>query len=134
MSSRPCAGPFPGQPCPTRALVPVRRDSKTAARCPTCRTAWQQAKDGRRPMRRTYAEQQRRAQTVAEWVQANGYVCPGCPISNGNPHPADPTSNPLTAEHIKSFAETGNEHGPLSVMCQRGNSAGGARLARRAGG
>jgi 5-methylcytosine-specific restriction endonuclease McrA len=116
MPSRICRGPADGDPpCPTRALVPVRRGSKTAARCGPCRTAWQQAKDGRRPMRRTYAEQQRRAQQV----QAQPW-CSDCGATTD-----------LTAEHINPVATSGDEHGELVTLCRPCNSKRGARLARR---
>ena len=131
MPTRLCPGPTPGQPCPTRTLVTTRPGSKTAGRCSSCRGAWQRGKDARRPDRRTYAEQQRRRQTVADWVSAHGYLCPGCEPSNWQPHAADPTSNPLTAEHVEPFAATGNERGPLTVMCRQGNSSAGARLRRQ---
>lgn len=123
MPSRICAGPGNGQPCPTRQLIPVQRGSKTAARCPSCRTLWQQAKDGRRPMRRTYAEQQRRAQQVHDqpW-------CLDCGA----------TTN-LSAEHVEPVAVAVArgvpvevaEAGPLVTLCVSCNSKRGARFARR---
>lgn len=112
MPSRPCAGPAPGQPCPTRQLIPVQRGSKTAARCPSCRILWQQAKDGRRPMRRTYAEQQRRAQQV----QAQPW-CSNCGATTD-----------LTGEHLIPVAQGGNENGPLTTLCRSCNSKRGARF------
>ena len=109
----------------------ARPGAKSAARCGHCQPLWQQAKDSRRPERRTSAAITRNAQAVADWVATMGYVCPGSPGCGGQPHPADPERNPLTAEHLASFAETGDEAGPLGVLCLRGNSAGGARLASR---
>lgn len=126
-----CAGPAPGIPCPTRQLVHAQRGSKTAARCGYCQTIWQYAKDQRRPDRRSYAEQQRRRQAVAEWVAVMGYVCPGVKPLGHAPHAADPDRNPLTAEHIDAFALTHNERGPLTVLCRSINSALGARLVGR---
>jgi 5-methylcytosine-specific restriction endonuclease McrA len=115
MPTRPCAGPAPGQPCPTRQLIPILRGSKTAARCGYCRAQWQQAKDGRRPMRRTYAEQQRRAQQV----QAQSW-CSGCG-----------TTLDLTAEHLTPVAQGGSEDGPLTTLCRPCNAKRGARLGTR---
>jgi 5-methylcytosine-specific restriction endonuclease McrA len=113
MPTRPCAGPAPDQPCPTRQLISVQRGSKTAARCGYCRQQWQHAKDGRRPMRRTYAEQQRRAQQV----KAQPW-CSDCG-----------TTTNLTAEHIIAVALGGSEDGPLTTLCQPCNSKRGAKLA-----
>jgi hypothetical protein len=129
-ASRPCAGPAPRTPCPTRALVPARRDSGPAC-CPPCQRARHRAKDARRPQRHTYAETQRRARTVAEHVARYGQVCPGCPPSGWRPHPADPQRNPLTADHLHPPGAGYPEHGPLRVMCRKGNSTLGATVRRR---
>jgi len=112
MPTRICPGPSPGQPCPTRALVRARPGSRTAARCATCQPRWQHAKDQRRPDRRTYAEQQRRAQQV----QAQPW-CFDCGATED-----------LTAEHINSVGQGGSEDGPLITLCRPCNSKRGARL------
>lgn len=96
-------------------------------RCPTHRLAAERAKQARRPV--SWAERQRRARVVADHVHQHGYVCSGCPISEGRPHQADPDTNPLTADHYVPVAAGGPEDGPLRVMCRRGNSARGARAA-----
>jgi hypothetical protein len=127
MPTRPCGGPAPGRPCPTRQLVTARPGAKQPACCPACGTARQRAKDARRPERRTYGEQQRRRAAVAEHIARCGYVCPGCPPYGNHPHHADPVANPLTAEHLVPVGAGGSEDGPLSVLCRRGNSAKGAR-------
>jgi hypothetical protein len=129
--TRICSGPAKGVPCPARALVQARPSSKTAARCATCQPQWQQAKDNRRPERRAAAAIDRNRQAVEAWASEHGYVCPGSPDCGGQPHHADPVHNPLTAEHVGAVTLTGDEHGPVVVLCRRGNSGGGARLARR---
>ena len=126
MPTRPCAGPAPGLPCPTRQLLPARPGAKTAARCCYCRTQWQKTKDARRPDRRSYAEQERRRRTVATWIAEHGYQCPGIP-GQVAPHP----SHDLTAEHVDPVAITRNERGPLAVLCRPCNSKLGAALAKK---
>jgi hypothetical protein len=126
--TRPCLGPTPGVPCPTRTLV------STGIRCPACAATTQLRKDARRPLRRTAAETGRRRATVDTHVQDHGYRCPGSPWC-GPAHDADPQANPLTADHVESvtaamargvsYAQA--EAGPLVVLCRRGNSARGAR-------
>ncbi len=78
-------------------------------------------------MRRTYAEQQRRAQAVTDHVAAYGWQCLGLAGHEHQPHP----SRDLTAEHVDPVALSHNEAGPLMVICRSLNSALGARLARR---
>jgi hypothetical protein len=94
------------------------------ARCPQHRS--QPAGRRRRPGY-SWPERRRRAAVVANHIQLHGYVCPGCPLSDGQPHQADPDSNPLTADHYIAVGAGGPEDGPLRVMCRRGNSARGAR-------
>jgi hypothetical protein len=80
------------------------------------------------------AERTRRAKVVANHVQVHGYVCPGCPLSDSLPHPADPDRNPLTADHLIPVGPPhfGPEDGPLRVMCRAGNSSlGGSQRHRR---
>lgn len=98
-------------------------------RCPTHRLAEARRKRARRPGLGRHAEVIRRAAVVADHIHQHGYVCPGCPLSEGQPHQADPDTNPLTADHYVPVAEGGPEDGPLRVMCRRGNSARGAHAA-----
>jgi hypothetical protein len=130
MPTRPCAGPTPGRSCPTRQLVTARPGAKQPACCFGCQRERQRAKDARRPLRRTGAEQQRRRAAVAEHVAVHGYVCPGCPPYGNHPHFADPVTNPLTAEHVIAVGAGGPEDGPLRVLCRSGNSALGATVRR----
>jgi hypothetical protein len=126
-ATRPCAGPAPGRPCPTRKLVPRRGGPY----CPACQQTRQRArqhvKDARRPHLHDPAETRRRARTVAEHVRRYGQLCPGCPPSGWQPHPVDPQRNPLTADHLYPPGAGHPEHGPLRVMCRKGNSTLGAR-------
>lgn len=75
------------------------------------------AKRAKRPY--TYAEQQRRAETVRAWVQAYGYWCPGW---HTPPHP----SQDLTADHEIAVAVNGDERGELAVLCRSCNGRKGA--------
>jgi hypothetical protein len=93
------------------------------ARCPQHRSGPSRR---RRPAYNAQ-ERRRRARVVANHIELHGYVCPGCPLSEGRPHQADPDSNPLTADHYIPVGQGGPEEGPLRVMCRRGNSARGAR-------
>jgi hypothetical protein len=80
------------------------------------------------------AERTRRSKVVANHVQVHGYVCPGCPLSDSQPHSADPDRNPLTADHLIPVGppDFGPEDGPLRVMCRAGNSSrGGSQRHRR---
>ena len=113
MALRPCIEPG----CPKLTLT---------TRCPTHHAARQRAKDARRPQRRTYAEQHRRQEIVREWILLNGYWCPGIP-GEQPPHP----SHDLTADHTNPVAISGDEHGPLTVLCRPCNSRLGQRLTQR---
>jgi hypothetical protein len=124
MATRICGGPGGGRPCPTGQLIEVRPGSKTAARCSPCRTQWQQAKDQRRPDRRSHAEQQRRRRAVAGHVARHGWWCLGHPSRpDHRPHP----TRDLTAHHVGSVGAGGSEHGPLAVVCRSLNSTIGAK-------
>jgi hypothetical protein len=129
VASRLCGGPSTDGtlPCPTAALVHARPGSGTAARCPTCRRQWQQAKDARRPERRTHAEQQRRHQAVAAHVAVHGWWCLGL---EGYDHQAHPTQD-LTAHHVAAVGAGGSEHGRLVAICRSLNSEIGARTSSR---
>jgi hypothetical protein len=96
-------------------------------RCPNHQLDADRAQRARRPQLHTHVEVVRRARVVADHIHQHGYVCPGCPLSSGRPHQADPDTNPLTADHYVPVAAGGPEDGPLRVMCRRGNSARGAR-------
>jgi hypothetical protein len=98
-----------------------RQFTTVRSRCVVHQSALEQRKQQRRPV--SYAERVRRAKVVANHIHLHGYVCPGCPLSDGKPHPADPDTNPLTADHYLPVAEGGPEDGPLRVMCLRGNSS-----------
>lgn len=126
MPTRPCLGPAPSVPCPTRALVHAPPHSKTAARCGYCQHQWQQAKDARRPERRIAVAINRNAQAVTDWVNTHGWWCPGI---NGDVEPH--MSRDLTADHIQAVALTNDEAGALTVRCRSCNSKLGARLASR---
>jgi 5-methylcytosine-specific restriction enzyme A len=127
MPSRLCLGPDPAGnlPCPTMALVLVRRGEKRGARCPDCRRIVERARSQAKRARRPYtAEDQRlRAQTVQAWIEMHGYVCPGW---QRPAHPADPERNPLTADHVVAVAAGGHPLGPYNVLCRSCNSAKGA--------
>jgi hypothetical protein len=124
VASRLCGGPSTDGtlPCPTAAIVPAGR-SGTAARCPTCKRQWQQARDARRPERRTWSEQQRRHQAVTDHIAAHGWWCLGIEGYDHPPHP----SQDLTAHHLDAPGAGGTEHGPLAVCCRSLNSSIGAR-------
>lgn len=68
---------------------------------------------------RDWAEQQRRAATVAAWIAEHGHWCPGYGVP---PH----ESHDLTAEHVTAVANGGGK-GPLAVLCRVCNSRKGAR-------
>jgi hypothetical protein len=94
-------------------------------RCPEHTRARQQAKDDRRPTRRTYAEQQRRRQQVeaVPWCQ-----WPGCGATTD-----------LTAGHLVDVAAADGagvpvgiaEAGPLTTLCRHHNSSSGATVRRQ---
>jgi 5-methylcytosine-specific restriction enzyme A len=52
---------------------------------------------------------------VREWIEVNGYVCPGW---GRDPHPSDR----LTADHVIPVAAGGDEQGELGVLCGPCNS------------
>jgi hypothetical protein len=101
-----------------------------ARRCPACQRALERRKRQARPGY-SYAERLRRARLVEQHIAAYGLVCPGCPYNQGRPHPVDPRTNPLTADHVTPVADAIRagipadvaEAGPLRVMCRKGNSA-----------
>jgi hypothetical protein len=72
-------------------------------------------KTQRRPLRRTYSEQQRRARTVADWRIQVGDWCPGYQV------PAHAAAH-LQADHVTEVAAGGREDGPLQVLCPACNS------------
>ena len=106
---------------PRPCIEPGCLDLAVATRCPSHQAALERLKRQRRPY--TSAEKVRRARLVANWIATYGLVCPGCPWNEGRPHPVDPRTNPLTADHITPVAEGGPEDGPLRVLCRRGNSS-----------
>jgi 5-methylcytosine-specific restriction enzyme A len=115
-----CPGNSQG-PCPDRAVVDGPPRGTT--RCPKCKQQREQIATARRPTRRSYAEQERRKRAVAEWVELNGWVCPGFETP---PHP----SLDLTADHIVEVAVNRNEGGELQVLCQACNTRKSARRGR----
>lgn len=103
---------MPVRPCLTCGRL------STGNRCPThTRTHQVQQQRHKRTIRPyTRQQQERRAQAVQAWVQANGYWCPGWR------RPAH-ESHDLTADHIHAVAAGGSEHGPLQVLCRSCNAA-----------
>jgi 5-methylcytosine-specific restriction enzyme A len=97
------------------------------ARCAAHQALAERRKRARRPAD-DHTERQRRARAVAAHVAAHGYVCLDCPYYQRT-HPADPVDNPLTADHVIPVGAGGPEGGPLRVLCRRGNSSRGARVA-----
>jgi 5-methylcytosine-specific restriction protein A len=97
---------MPAYVCLCGAVTPRRM-------CTRCTHQRQQDKAARRP--RSWTERQRRAEAVAQWVAAYGYVCPGW---QAPPHP----SHDLTADHIDPVARGGDESGDLTVLCRPCNS------------
>lgn len=99
-------------------------------RCPTHADIKRRASNARhrphRDRRPDYdaTEKQRRAQTVAAWRAQHGDLCPGW---QRPPHMADPTTNPLTADHHHAVHAGGAERGPLGVLCRSCNSSKGDR-------
>lgn len=79
----------------------------------------------RSPKNRSHAEQRRRSDVVAAWVEQHGWWCPGW---NREPH----ASHDLTAEHLHPRSD-GGEHGPLSVLCRSCNSSKGNSARRGEG-
>jgi hypothetical protein len=67
MPSRLCPGPTPGQPCPTRQLVPARPGSKQATRCPPCQARWQAARGTTTQRGYDGAHRRLRAQAIATY-------------------------------------------------------------------
>jgi hypothetical protein len=86
------------------------------SRCVDHERAKQQAKDAKRPTRRTHAEQQRRRQQVeaVPWCQ-----WPGCGATED-----------LTAGHLGDVAAGYPEDGPLTTLCRHHNSSSGATVRR----
>src|SRR6266508_3439294 len=118
MGTRPCAGPGPQRPCPSRALVRGRPGTKQAARCADCQRGAELLKRQRRPY--DSAERREHEQLVAAWVAQRGYICPGCPISGWQWHVADQVTNPLTVDHVTRVADGGPRVGGRKrVMCRR---------------
>jgi 5-methylcytosine-specific restriction protein A len=101
MTARPCLG--------------CGRLISTGSRCATCtRTAPTTRRDN------SHAERRRRAAAVAQHREAYGDWCPGY---GRPPHAA----TDLTADHIAAVATTGDDNGPLAVLCRSCNSRKGAR-------
>jgi hypothetical protein len=67
MTTRPCAGPAPGVPCPTRQLIPAQPGSKTAARCGHCRTQHDRQRGTTTTRGYGTAHQQLRANLIADY-------------------------------------------------------------------
>jgi 5-methylcytosine-specific restriction protein A len=94
-----------------------------------CQHCWQLVAAGTRcpcsPHTRTgydSAERRRRAQTVADHLEAYGSVCPGW---HREMHEVD--ERDLTADHVRPVAAGGDPRGPLEVLCRSCNSRKGAR-------
>jgi len=93
------------------------------SRCPDCQRAEGRRRQQIKPTAqgRSSHEQRRRARAVREWRRQHGDWCPGW--GRTQPHP----SADLTADHVTSVAASGEQDGPLQVLCLRCNSAKGAR-------
>jgi 5-methylcytosine-specific restriction protein A len=68
------------------------------------------------------AERRRRAQLVADHLEAYGPVCPGW---RREMHEVDPSQ--LTADHVVPVAAGGDPRGTLQALCRSCNSSRGAR-------
>lgn len=84
---------------PTHKPVPYKRD-------------WRKAR-ARRPMTNREIEHCRRA--VAEWVDANGYWCPGWGCEGHY-------SEDLTADHVIPVSLGGDPLGVVTVLCRACNA------------
>ena len=82
MSTRPCAGPTPGMPCPTRQLVTAKPGSKTAARCMGCRRRYEQQRGT--SSQRGYGTQHQRLRATLLATYHPGDPCPRCGLPLGN--------------------------------------------------
>lgn len=116
MPVRPCLEPRCGH------VYDTQRERCPKPRCPRSMRRPSRGQQARIP--RSAAERKRRAQAVADWIAAHGYVCPGF---NRPPHP----SRDLTADHVLPQS-LGGVDGPLRVLCRRCNTARGGsnRLGR----
>ena len=96
-----------------------------AGRCARCATATA-ARRPPKPTRAgyTWAEQQRRAAAVKAHRARFGDWCPGWAARQA--HDVLPP-NMLTADHVTAVAVSGDQGGPLQVLCRTCNSAKGAR-------
>ena len=119
MARRPCLGPAPGTPCPTRVLV-------NGPRCQSCAQQWRRRKEAQRPERRTHAAIKSNAELVAAHRLAHGDWCPGVRSLSIPAHP----SADLTADHVPAVAHGGDELGPRMVRCRSCNSRLGATTRR----
>ncbi len=70
---------------------------------------------------RTSAERRRRARTVRAWRRQHGDWCGGW--GDQPPHRA----SDLTADHVVAVAVSGDQAGPLQVLCRACNAAKGSR-------
>ena len=96
------------------------------SRCAGHQQQQQQAKDAKRPIRRTHAAIKSNAELVAAWREVHGDWCPGVPRLAIAAHPAAK----LTAQHDQPVALGGDELAPSSVLCLPCNSADGATVRR----
>jgi len=107
--------------------MPLRKPCLTCgtpsygSRCPGCARAESRRRLTIKPtaVGRSSREQRRRARTVREWRRLNGDLCPGW-------HTAAHSSADLTADHVQAVATTGDQAGPLQVLCRRCNASKGA--------
>jgi len=87
--------------------------------CPNCRRLGCNNPDhhrGKGSTFKTWAQIQRRAQTVNRWRQTQGDTCPGWGTTP--PHQA----TDLTADHQNPVGAGGFETGKLGVLCRSCNS------------
>lgn len=84
------------------------------SRCADHERTRQQAKDAKRPTRRSHAEQQRRRQQVIDQ--------PWCAVCG--------VTEDLTAGHLGDVAAGYPENGPLTTLCRHHNSSSGATVRR----
>jgi hypothetical protein len=111
-------------PLIVRACLTCGWPTPAGERCPNpaCSRSRRRPSQSSQP-ERSHAERQRRKAAVDEWVQANGWQCPGVPELGRPPHPA----HDLTFDHGWPTSLGGPIDGPGTVRCRGCNTARGGR-------